>query len=312
MNEPHEVAARGLPGAPHEPSRRLARPPTGFVLATSFILLAFIRPLFNLTRFALSHDLYSHILLIPFISAYLIWLKKDRLPAPSRADRQLAAVILGAGIAVLAAFWTIVLSGSTLALNDSLALTSLSFLLFFLGTCTWFFSRATLGVILFPLGFLVFIVPFPDFFIEGIETFLQYGSAAVAHGLFKLAGTTVYFQALTFQLPGISIQVAPECSGIHSSLALFITSLLASYFFLDSPGRRAILTLAVIPLALLRNGFRVFVIGELCVHISPDMINSSIHHHGGPLFFILSLVPFFLLLRWLVGSDRRATRQRNG
>jgi hypothetical protein len=61
----------------------------------------------------------------------------------------------------------------------------------------------------------------------------------------------------------------------------------------------------VIPLGILRNGFRVFVIGMLCVHVGPRMIDSVIHHRGGPLFFALSLVPLFLLLWWLRRGERR-------
>jgi hypothetical protein len=48
----------------------------------------------------------------------------------------------------------------------------------------------------------------------------------------------------------------------------------------------------------------VYVIGELCTHIGPQMINSPIHRHGGPLFFVLSLIPFFLLLIFLRRSER--------
>ena len=55
----------------------------------------------------------------------------------------------------------------------------------------------------------------------------------------------------------------------------------------------------VIPLAILRNGFRIFVIGLLCVHLGPQMIHSLIHRRGGPLFFVLSLIPFLFLL-WLL------------
>ena len=62
--------------------------------------------------------------------------------------------------------------------------------------------------------------------------------------------------------------------------------------------------MAVLPLALLRNGFRVFTIGELCVHYGMRMIDSPIHRKGGPVFFVLSLVPFFLLLVWLRRGDR--------
>jgi exosortase/archaeosortase family protein len=85
---------------------------------------------------------------------------------------------------------------------------------------------------------------------------------------------------------------------------LFITSILAGHLFLRSPWKRSVLAAAVIPLALLRNGFRVFTIGELCVHIGPQMIDSFIHRRGGPIFFALSLLPFFLLLFFLAKSDR--------
>ena len=62
----------------------------------------------------------------------------------------------------------------------------------------------------------------------------------------------------------------------------------------------------VIPLGILRNGFRVFVIGMLCVYVGPHMIDSPIHHRGGPVFFTLSLVPLFLLLWWLRRGEQRA------
>jgi len=63
------------------------------------------------------------------------------------------------------------------------------------------------------------------------------------------------------------------------------------------------LVAVVIPLGILRNGFRIFVIGALCVHFGPQMINSPIHRRGGPLFFALSLIPLFLLLWWLRRGD---------
>ena len=108
-----------------------------------------------------------------------------------------------------------------------------------------------------------------------------------------------------FQLPGIVIEVAQECSGIRSSWVLFITSILASYLFLQSPWRRVLLVAFVIPLGIARNGFRILVIGLLCVHVGPQMINSVIHRQGGPLFFALSLIPLFLLLWWLRRAERR-------
>ena len=99
--------------------------------------------------------------------------------------------------------------------------------------------------------------------------------------------------------------MAEECSGIRSSWVLFITSLLASQLFLRSPWRRIILVAFVIPLAIARNGFRILVIGLLCVHVGPHMIDSFIHHRGGPIFFVLSLIPLFVLLSWFRRQEQQ-------
>jgi len=292
---------------PFEPQTAAARPSEmrKFVVASVILLLVFSLPLYHLVRFALQNTLYSHIILIPFISLFLVWQRRSTLAARSTPNRQLAVVFFVAGIALLIGLELAVLSGSSFAPEDSLSLSTLAFLLIFAGICAWFLCRRMLRAVIFPLAFLLFIVPLPVFFVVWVETLLQHGSAMVAHGLFSLAGTTVFVDQLTFQLPGITLMIAPECSGIHSSLALLITSVLAGYVVLRSPGKRMILALAVIPLALLRNGLRVFVIGELCVRIGPEMINSYIHRHGGPLFFVLSLIPFFLLLLILVRSESK-------
>jgi len=88
-------------------------------------------------------------------------------------------------------------------------------------------------------------------------------------------------------------------------VALFLVSVLAGNFFLRRIWKRVALTLFVVPLAFLRNGLRIFTIGELCVRVGPEMIDSPIHQHGGPLYFILSLVPFTLFLLYLRSSERK-------
>jgi exosortase C (VPDSG-CTERM-specific) len=269
------------------------------------LLIVFSWPLFELVRFSLGSDLYSHIVLVPVVSGYLVWTNRAQLADPSAANRLVAFILLAAGIGATAWFAATVLMGAKLPREDSLALSTGAFLLLLSGICGLFLGRNAYWKLSFPLGFLVFMLPFPHFLLEAIETFLQHGSASVAAVFFSVAGTPFFRQELVFQLPGITLQVAPECSGIHSTLALLITSVVGGYFFLRSPLLRGVLTLAVIPLALVRNGFRVFVIGELCVHISPDMIHSFIHRQGGPIFFALSLVPFGLLLVALVKLEKR-------
>jgi len=275
-----------------------------FVLATVALALCFSVPLCDLVWFAIKSQLYSHIILIPFISLYLVWLRRQSLPPHSEPDRRLAVLPAVAGVVAIVGYWLASRSTVELTIEDYLAWTTFSFFLFFVAVCCLFLGKETLRAVAFPICFVIFVIPFPTFLLDWIDTFLQHGSAIAADGLFRLSGTPVFRQGLAFQLPGFSLQVAPECSGIHSSLVLFITSLLAGYLFLHSPWKRAVLAVAVIPLGILRNGFRVFTIGQLCVHIGPEMIHSPIHRRGGPLFFALSLVPFFLLLIVLCKSDR--------
>lgn len=303
--EQRRVAPKRLPPFRNEedPLQRPVRL-RGFVPAVAVLLLCFAVPLCHLLLFAAGSALYSHVLLVPLISAYLVWLRRRSLPSDSEPPRQLGAFSLMTGVMVLAGYWLAVGSAVTLTEEDSLALTTLSFLLFFVGICCLFLGRETLRVIAFPLGFLFFMAPFPTFMRDWIELMSQHSSAVAADVMFRLSGMPVFREELGFQLPGIRLHVDPECSGIHSSLVLFLTSLVAGHLFLHRPWTRVVLAAAMVPLAILRNGFRIFVIGQLCVRIGPEMLYHAIHKQGGPIFFALSLVPFFILLVVLRRLDR--------
>src|SRR6185437_2538218 len=97
-----------------------------------------------------------------------------------------------------------------------------------------------------------------------------------------------------------------------SSLVLLMTSIVAANLFLKTTWRRFVLVAFVIPLGILRNGFRILVICLLCANIGPQMIQSPIHTRGGPLFFALSMVPFLLLVFWLHRSENRLRAKEAG
>ena len=272
------------------------------------LLAAFARPLFGLINYAAGSQLYSYILLIPFVSAYLLYLRRDQLPKNYVTDLPLAVVSLAAGLGVLVLVYWLNFVRQRPSDNDRLALLALSFLCFLAAGGFFFFGRSWMRAAAFPLAYLIFAVPMPDAMADALETASKYASAEVANLLFHLSGTPFLRAGLIFQLPNITIEVAQECSGIRSSWVLLMTSILAANLFLKTRWRRFALIAFVIPLAILRNGFRILVIGLLCVNVGPQMIHSLIHRRGGPLFFTLSLIPFFLVLWWLRKGDAR-TRQ---
>jgi exosortase C (VPDSG-CTERM-specific) len=289
-----------------------------FFLVLSFLGLVavmYASPVCALIGFAARSDLDSYVLLVPAISSWLLFLKRGQLRMRPKACLSGGAIAFAIGVAlfIAAGHWRFSLGN-----RDYLALTTASFLFVLFAGVLLFIGRKWLAAASFPMCFLFFMIPLPGSVVSSLEEASQWASAVVAEWLMNVGGVPNLREGVVFRLPGLAIRVAQECSGIHSSLVLFITGLLASWLLLRSYWRRAVLLALVIPLGVLRNSFRIFVIGWLCVNVGPEMIDSPVHHRGGPLFFVLSLFPFLILL-WVLrrGKSERvdevtADPHRNG
>jgi len=264
--------------------------------------LAFAQPLLTLIRQSLDSELNSYIPLVPLVAGYLLYTR--RKPFVGCLHSSIPATLLLCAVAAGALGAAIRLQGA-LSVNDHLALITLAYVCLLAAGGFLFLGSSWMAAAAFPVGFLLFMIPLPDAAVHSIETASVLASADVSAWLFRLTGTPLLRDGNLLTLPGIVLQVAQECSGIHSSWVLFITSLVASHLFLHSPWRRLFLIAFVLPLAILRNSFRILVIGLLCVHVGPHMIDSWIHRQGGPVFFVLSLGPLLVMLLWLRRADRR-------
>jgi exosortase C (VPDSG-CTERM-specific) len=268
----------------------------GFTVYALALVAAFINPLLGLIQLAAHSALHSHVLLVPFVSAYLLHVRKGQLPRNYEWSLGWAAVWFLIGTASLSWAW---IQKVGISRNDFLSLTIFAFICFFVAGGFACLGRKWVRAATFPLFFLAFMIPMPEAMANALETASQIASTEAANFFFNITQTPVLRDGTVFQLPGITIQVAQECSGIRSSWVLLITSFLAANLFLNSTWRRAVLVGFVIPLGIVRNGLRIWTIGTLCIQFGPQMIHSAIHRKGGPLFFALSLVPLFLVLLWL-------------
>ena len=278
----------------------------GWCLYLVILCGAFTLPLRAFVTYARHSDVHSYVLLIPFVSAYLIYIRWKQLSRELSSAWGYALLLAAIGTGALLAS----LHFSELGQNDYMTLTALSFVCFAIAGAFLFLGGKWAYSAMFPLFFLAFMIPLPEAAVDFLENASKEASAEVANWLFLVSGTPAFRTGAVFQLPGITIEVAKECSGIRSSLVLVITSLLAANMFLHTTWRRALLVCAVIPLGLLRNGLRILVISLLCVHIGPQMINSVIHRRGGPVFFVASLVPLFVVLWWLRRGDVAVQQRR--
>ena len=273
-------------------------------LGLAVLSIAFSPWLVAWARFGWTDELASYVLLIPVISAYLIWQRRSEPMTGSSGSTRLAIVpavlaLIFAGIA-----FGISGHGAGAARHDYLTPAVIAFLLAGLAWAIFTLGVGPVAQHRFAIAFLLFAAPLPTWAVNGLEIFYQHTSAEVAAWLIQLCGIPMLRGGLYFRLPGITIQVAQECSGIRSSLVLFIVSILGGYMLLAHPGKRLALALFVIPLGIVRNAFRILTIAWLCVHFGARMIDSPIHHRGGPIFFGLSLIPLFLFLLWLRRRER--------
>jgi|tagenome__1003787_1003787.scaffolds.fasta_scaffold20977742_3 exosortase C (VPDSG-CTERM-specific) len=280
-----------------------------FLIFLVLLVAAFARPLFTLFTTAVDDELNSYIILIPFVSLYFLFLERQRLPTEHESSPAWAALPALAGIGALILFWTT--GASAMSLNNRTGLIIGSFVCFVWTGGFLLMGQRWMRSAAFPMLFLAFLIPLPDQIVDWMETSLQSASAWSADMFFALSGTPALKTGNVLELPGMTIQVAQECSGIRSTWVLFITSLLAGQLFLTRPMSRILLAAAVIPLGILRNGFRIMVIGLLCVHVDPDMIHSIIHRRGGPIFFALSLGPLLGLL-WILRRKELGSRSSTG
>jgi exosortase C (VPDSG-CTERM-specific) len=273
------------------------------------LLAAFARHLLLLVGYVAGNQLHSYILLVPFLSAYLLYLRRDQLPKNYRTDLPFTLVSLAGGFGLLAFTYSLEFTEGAPVNNGRIVLLTLSLLCCLAAGGFFFLGRDWMKAAAFPLAYLIFMVPMPDAMADALEAASKFASAEVANVLFHLSGTPFLRAGPIFQLPNITIEVAQECSGIRSSWVLFMTGILAANLFLKTRWRRFVLVAFVIPLGILRNGFRIMVIGLLCVNVGPQMIHSLIHQRGGPVFFTLSLIPFLVVLWWLRRGDVRSSQR---
>jgi exosortase len=276
----------------------------GFWIAAS--LIVFLRPLGAVIHFAAHNDDASHIFLIPFISAGVICLDRGRIfrrtsyDFPGAAFLTLAAGTISAAALLLHKSWSP---------SQSLSGYILSLVLFWIAGFLLFFGKDATRAARFSLLLLLLAVPLPDFMLHPAVYFLQRGSAEMVASLFDLTGVSYLREGFIFQLGRLSIEIAEECSGIRSSMAVLILALLAAHFYLRSFWKQALFLLSSLLIMIVKNGIRIATLTILALYVNPSFLFGRLHHEGGVVFFLLGLLLLVPIL-WILGRSE-ASRSKS-
>jgi exosortase len=272
-------------------------------LITLSLILAF-GPGRYLLDFAYHTGDQSYILLVPAISAALIYLDREKIfaSAGEHGSKSKAIAWFVAGIALIGGAYVM-----TPRSELQLVFVGAGLVSFWIGAFVIAFGFATARRAFFPLALLVCILPIPSFCIDRITYVLQWASAQVTAGLFAITGVPVLRDGLfVFHLPGQSIEVAKQCSGIRSSLSLILLTMIIAHEALRGNVRRFILLAATLPIVVLKNGVRIVTLTLLAIYVDPSFLTGSLHHDGGIVFFLLGLVMLYPVLKLLQRGEMRA------
>ena len=277
-----------------------------FLFFAPAFLMAYA-PIKALYDSASQSEYYSHIVLIPLVSIYLVFQKRklvfsarentDGSVAHSPRNDRIAGVSLLLTGALLYFVGRSV--GAVINQNDFTAVIALAAVVFLNGGFIISYGLHAFKAALFPLLFLVFVIPIPSALMDGFIYFLQIGSTEFSNLLFMATGVPLLREGFVFHLPGMSVEVAKQCSGIRSSLALLITAILAGHLFLGTWWRKVILAICTIPIAMFKNGIRIVSLTLLGTYLDPRILQSSLHRDGGIPFFIVALLLLAPILYWL-------------
>ena len=255
--------------------------------------LVFLKPLKSLVLYSLHNDNASHILLVPVIVLWLLYTDRPRI------SRVCAFDFLPA---LLFAVPAVLLGGLALRFPDvsSVSLSICALILWLIAGYIAVFGRKCAQQTWFPFAFLAFAIPLPEALLDRVIYALQYTSAAVAGRVFDWSGVPVLREGFIFYLPGLSVEVAKECSGIRSSMALLILAVLLAHFAFTRFWKKAVFVLAGLVTMALKNGVRIATLTILANYVDRDYLFGRLHRQGGIVFFLIGLgllVPVYLLLR---------------
>jgi exosortase len=272
----------------------------GFGLFLAGSVVVFWTPLKNLINFSLAHEIGSHIFLVIPVSTYLIYLKQRQIFFNVRSGAIPATLLFATGTVL----WLLSQKYANASQEDELSLRILALVMLWTSGFILFYGKRAFMQARFPLVFLLLLVPIPAPAIERITAFLQTGSADLSYGLFRLLTVPVFKQGFEIRLPSLNIEVAKECSGIRSSLILFITTLLIGQFALRSAWKKLLLILCVVPILIFKNAARIVALCLLSIYVDRGFLHGWLHTSGGILFYVLGLLTLIPIVMGLRKSER--------
>ena len=232
---------------------------------------------------------YSHGYLIPVISLWFVWENQEELKKYlGRGDWSgVLIVILGLIIGFFGELATLYV------------ITQYAFLLTLYGLCVVYFGWRGMRLLWFPLAYLFFMIPLPNFLYNNLSSQLQLISSQLGVAVARGFDVSVHLQGNVIDLGVYQLQVVEACSGLRYLFPLASFGFLSAFFFKAPLWMRGLVLISTLPITVLMNSFRIGVICVLVEHWGIEQAEGFLHDFEGWIVFIGCLAVLFAEM-WLL------------
>jgi len=242
-----------------------------------FVLLIYVPSfLWMWDRWFARDSYYSHGILIPFVTAFLIWQKRDVLKKikPETSPWGLRLFFLGIAIHLLSALFRVYFSSG------------FSLIIVLFGLTLHFYGFKALKEVLFPISFLAFMIPLPMLVITNLSFRLKIFATQIAVGALNNMGLFCVQHGSTIVMRHAYVVVEDACSGLRSLITLMALGSLFAYWMKSSFLKKAILFVSTIPIAVITNVGRIIFLSFVSEIWGTQRAMGPIHEASGIIIFL--------------------------
>ena len=236
-------------------------------------------------RWTVADTYYSHGFLVPLISAFLVWQKREKLAKLKISPSNSGWLLLGPSVLIY-------VISALLRINFSAALSLIPVLI---GIVLLFLGKEFLKELLFPLLFLLFMIPLPSVAIVNLSFKLKIFAAQVSTFIVNRLGVPAIREGSVIKTMHSYLIVEDPCSGIRSLIALIALGALMAYFSNISKVKKAILFLSSIPIAIGTNVIRIVALSLVSEIYGAKFATGWFHNTMGVLVFVFAFVGLTLV-----------------
>lgn len=234
----------------------------------------------------------SHGFIVPVVSAYLIWQRRERLMAQPAKPSAMGLAIVAMGAAMLLLGW---LATEYFTMRFSL-------LVVLTGCVVYWAGWEVMGVLAGPMAYLTLMIPVPAVLYDALAFPLKLFVTKVSVVVLKALGILVVREGNIMAFPNITLEVVNACSGLRSLTSLLAVGLAYVMLFVRPFKEKLAIVALIFPIALAANMVRVIGTGILAQHFGAAAAEGFFHEFAGLVIFLTSIALLMashrILSRW--------------